>query len=42
MEDLRLGIIPCKRPGNAREPSELFLSVHAPVRVYPTNRDLLR
>lgn len=40
MEDLRPGTTPHNRPENARKPSELSSSNHAPVpvRTYPTNR----
>ena len=38
MEDLRPGITPHNRQGNARKPSALFSSNHALVRTYPTNR----
>jgi hypothetical protein len=41
MEDLRLGIIRHTRPGNARNPSALSLSIRASVRTYPTNHKLL-
>lgn len=41
MEDLRLGVIPHNRLGNARRPSELFSSICVSVRAYPTNPEPL-